>query len=72
MTQTMDLNKMGLTPMSEFEMEDIDGGFRYWAAVGFGLAIAACIVTGGAATPVVLAMGDALAGMSVCATFLGA
>ena len=31
----MELNKMGLAPMSELEMEEIDGGFilmnnRYW------------------------------------------
>jgi hypothetical protein len=29
MTQTMDLSKMGLAPMNEFEMQEIDGGF--WA-----------------------------------------
>jgi hypothetical protein len=27
MTQTMDLSKMGLAPMTEFEMTEIDGGF---------------------------------------------
>ena len=26
MTQTFDLNKMGLAQMSEFEMQEIDGG----------------------------------------------
>lgn len=29
MTQTMDLNKMGLAPMSIWEMEDTDGG-GFW------------------------------------------
>jgi len=72
MTQTMDLNRMGLAPMSELEMMEVDGEFKYWALVGLALGVAACVVTGGAATPVVMAMGDALAGMSVCATFLGA
>ena len=26
MTQSLDLNKMGLTPMTEFEMVNVDGG----------------------------------------------
>jgi len=26
MTQTMDLNKMGLAPMDEVEMQEVDGG----------------------------------------------
>ena len=26
MTQTFDLNKMGLAPMSDFEMQEVDGG----------------------------------------------
>ncbi len=27
MTQTFDLNKMGLAPMNEIEMQEVDGGF---------------------------------------------
>lgn len=30
MTQMMDLNKMGLVPMTEFEMQEVDGG-ALWA-----------------------------------------
>ena len=30
MTQTMDLNKMGLAPMSELEMQEADGGWVWW------------------------------------------
>jgi hypothetical protein len=30
MTQTIDLNKMGLSPMSNFEMQEVDGGGGLW------------------------------------------
>ena len=30
MTQTMDLNKMGLAPMDDLEMNDIEGGSWAW------------------------------------------
>lgn len=29
MTQTMDLNKMGLAPLTEFEMQEVEGG-GFW------------------------------------------
>ncbi len=32
MTQTMDLNKMGLAPMSELEIKETDGG-SWWSAL---------------------------------------
>ena len=47
MTQTMDLNKMGLAPMSELEMNEIDGGF--WleiALVGVAFIMAAAYEAG--------------------------
>ena len=43
----MDLNKMGLAPMSELEMNEIDGG-GFWAAVFVGACgLAATYATGG-------------------------
>jgi hypothetical protein len=50
MEQNFDLNKMGLAPMSETEMQEIDGGKLPWyeiGAVAFG--IAAVLFTGGMA-----------------------
>lgn len=42
MTQTMDLNKMGLAPMSELEMQETDGGLWWFpAALGIGLVLSA-------------------------------
>ncbi len=32
MTQTMDLNKMGLAPMKEMEMREIEGG-GFWESI---------------------------------------
>ena len=40
MTQTMDLNKLGLAPI-EIEMNEIEGGIKYWTTVGFGKDVAA-------------------------------
>jgi len=73
MTQTMDLNKMGLAPMDEVEMQEVDGGLSKtaWAIIGIGCGIGAILLSGGAATPAVLGMADALGGMSFCATMLG-
>ena len=49
MTQTMDLNKMGLAPMSELEMDQIDGGrlgLMELALTGIGLVINAAYEMG--------------------------
>jgi len=40
-TQSLDLNKMGLTPLSEIEMQEIEGG-SFWMAV-LGAAVGALI-----------------------------
>jgi hypothetical protein len=37
MTQTLDLSKMGLVPMSDSEMKEIDGG-SFWTWVAGGVA----------------------------------
>lgn len=33
MTQTFDLNKMGLAPISDSELNEIDGGWAWWPIV---------------------------------------
>ena len=61
MTQTFDLNKMGLAPMNEIEMQETDGGLWYEiGAVVFG--VVAIFATGGLA--------GAAAGISFCCTML--
>lgn len=41
MTQTMDLNKMGLMPMEVFEMQYVDGGDTGYYGKGADLTLAA-------------------------------
>ncbi len=33
MTQTFDLNKMGLVPMGDSEMKEVDGGWVWWPII---------------------------------------
>jgi hypothetical protein len=69
MTQTMDLKKMGLTPMSNFEMVEVDGGVtNWWGVAALVLGVAVIIVTDGAATPALLGMGRALGALSFLST----
>ena len=44
MTNTIDLNKMGLAPLNEVEMQEVDGGVipPVWVAIGVG--VAACAI----------------------------
>jgi hypothetical protein len=44
--RTLELNKMGLAPMSEFEMQEVDGGSLLLKILGAALAVAG-IVGGG-------------------------
>lgn len=49
----IDLNKMGLTPMSEFEMIEVDGGgfWSFLASIGLAaLVVGLILITGGAAS----------------------
>ncbi len=57
MTQTMDLNKMGLAPMENFELQEVDGG-SWLSVLGFAAAVAAVVCTGG--------MALAAGGIAVC------
>ena len=62
-TQKLELNKMGLAPMSEFEMQEVDGG-NIFRTIGAALAVAvgvAAMVVGGW-TGVGLAAGAMLVG----------
>lgn len=43
MTQTLELNKMGLTPMSEFEMQEINGG-GFWTWLGGSMMVVGMIL----------------------------
>ena len=45
MKQTFDLNKMGLTEISEFEMENIEGGEEVYSWYQFGHAVGQYILT---------------------------
>ena len=62
MTETFDLNKMGLAPMNEIEMQEVDGGFPWYPALAIVAGCAAIICTGG--------MALAAGGVAVCATGL--
>jgi len=62
MTQTMDLNKMGLTSMSELEMMEVDGEWNWYGVAAFAAGVAAVVCTGG--------MALAAGGIAVCCTAL--
>jgi hypothetical protein len=49
MTQTVDLNKMGLAPMGEVEMQETDGGFLPLLVIygAWGVMAACAIVAAG-------------------------
>jgi bacteriorhodopsin len=70
MNQNFDLNKMGLAPMTGEEMQEIDGGLNWYfvAAVVFGAV--AIVLSDGAATPLVVGMAKAAAGISFTAGML--
>ena len=71
MTQTMDLNKMGLAPMSEFEMEEIDGGrFNCYLVAALVFGAAAILLSDGIATPYVIGMVKAASAVSFTAGML--
>jgi hypothetical protein len=60
--QTFDLIKMGFAPMSELEMQEIDGGsFWNWLAAGGFVAAIVGIVT----------MGTGLVGVGIIAISIG-
>ena len=63
MKETFDLNKMGLSPMNDEEMQEIDGGGFPWYEIGaIAFGIAAIVCTGG--------MALAAGGAAVCCTAL--
>ncbi|MBC7886538.1 MAG: hypothetical protein H7Z13_01515 [Ferruginibacter sp.] len=49
MTQSFDLNKMGISAMSEFEMRETDGGnFWTWLAAGIACVVGVGLIIGSA------------------------
>jgi hypothetical protein len=48
MTKTFDLNKMGLVPMSEVEMQGVDGGDTGYYGKGADLSLAASRISNAA------------------------
>jgi len=70
MTQTMDLNKMGLAPMSEFEMEGIDGGHYWYLLASVILGGASILLSDGATTPYVIGMVRSAAAVAFAANAL--
>ena len=69
--QSFELNNMGIIAMSEFEMKEVDGGkVNWWHVAAIGLGCAAILMTGGAATPAVVGMADALLSGAFCCTML--
>ena len=68
MTQTFDLNKMGLTPMSNFEMQEIDGGGFWDGVTGFiGVVVGQVAIVAGVMTfqPELIYGGALLTGYSL-------
>jgi hypothetical protein len=70
MTQTFDLNRMGVAPMSEFEMVEIVGGsFWSWVAAGLGSLVGIGLIVGsgglvlGAAIGLLFMAGSAMNGV---------
>jgi len=53
MTQKIDLNKMGLAPLTESEMEEVDGGLNWLSWVGLAIAAVGAVV----GSPFVAAVG---------------
>lgn len=51
MTQSLNLNKMGLTPMNEVEMMEVEGG-GWLSWLGAALCIGALLLTEALVTPV--------------------
>ena len=70
MEQTFDLNKMGLAPMTGEEMRDVDGGFNWYLAATVVFGAVAIVLSEGAATPFVIGMARAAAGISFTAGML--
>lgn len=68
MTQMMDLNKMGLAPLSNFEMKDVDGGWNWNAVTAFaGVVVGQIAIVGGVLTlqPEIFAAGAAITSVSL-------
>lgn len=51
MTQSLDLNKMGLTPMNEFEMVNVDGG-GWLSWLGAAICLTSLFLASALVTPV--------------------
>jgi len=74
MTQSLDLNKMGLAPMDEFEMQEVEGGgFWKWCCIigAAVLAVGLTIGTGGLAL-VAAEVATGIANVGACTLGIGA